>query len=195
MTKVVTLQLVRQVSNLRATSTQMLEFLTDSQIYHRVILQEIPKARKFLWLATSGLKDLYIEDGKRMTPFLKLLSELIEKGVSVRLIHAGEPGPTFRRDFDRYPNLIDGLERMMCPRAHFKSVIVDGVLAYSGSANLTGAGLGAKSDNRRNFEAGFVTDDRQMVGRIMAQFDDLWMGKHCLECKRKKYCTEHQDME
>lgn len=93
----------------------MLEFLTDSQIYRRVILEEVPKTRRFLWLATSGLKDLYIEDGRRMSPFLKLLSELIEKGASIRLIHAGEPGPAFRSDFDRYPNLIEGLERMLCP--------------------------------------------------------------------------------
>lgn len=172
----------------------MLEFLTDSQIYRRVILEEVPGARKFLWLATSGLKDLYIKDGRRMTPFLKLLSQLVDRGVSVRLIHAGEPGPAFRRDFDRYPNLIEGLERMLCPRAHFKSVIVDGRFAYSGSANLTGAGLGAKSDDRRNFESGFVTDDRKLVERIMGQFDGLWMGGHCRTCGRKRYCSEHQDM-
>ena len=31
------------------------------------------------------------------------------------------------------------MERMLCPRVHFKCVIVDGVKAYFGSANLTGA--------------------------------------------------------
>ncbi len=172
----------------------MIEFLTDSQIYHRVILEEVPKASKFLWLATSGLKDLYIKDARRMAPFLKLLSELVEKGVSARLIHAGEPGPAFRRDFDRYPNLIEGLERMLCPRAHFKSVIVDGHFAYSGSANLTGAGLEAKSEGRRNFEAGFVTDEKELVSKIMSQFDGLWIGGHCPSCQRKRFCSEHRDM-
>jgi phosphatidylserine/phosphatidylglycerophosphate/cardiolipin synthase-like enzyme len=173
----------------------MLEFLTDSQLYRRIILEEIPQTRKFLWLATSGLKDLYVKEGRRMTPFLKLLSELVERRVSIRLIHAGEPGPAFRRDFDRYPNLIEGLERMLCPRAHFKSVIVDGRFAYSGSANLTGAGLGAKSDDRRNFEAGLVTDDKELVSKIMGQFDRLWMGGHCRTCQRKRFCSEHREME
>ena len=60
-----------------------------------------------------------------MVPFLAVLSELIDNGVSVRLLHAKEPGPNFRRDFDRYPNLVDGLERVLCPRVHFKSVVVD----------------------------------------------------------------------
>jgi len=135
------------------------KFVTDRQIYEEVIQNAVPSARSFLWLATSDLKDLHVNKGKRMVPFLEVLSALVDAGVAVRLLHAGEPGPRFRRDFDRYPNLVDGMERILCPRVHFKSVIVDGRFAYSGSANLTGAGMGAKSGTRRNFEAGFITSD------------------------------------
>ena len=39
-------------------------------------------------------------------PFLGVLSDLIGKGVEVRLIHAKEPGPNFREDFDRYPQMV-----------------------------------------------------------------------------------------
>jgi len=125
-----------------------------------------------------------------MVPFLSVLSGLIEKGISVRLLHAKEPGPNFRRDFDRFPPLIDGLERMLCPRVHFKSVTVDGNMAYTGSANLTGAGMGAKGGNRRNFESGILSDDPVMVEGIMAQFDRVWIGGHCESCERKKYCSD-----
>jgi len=172
----------------------MIEFITDSQIYQLVILEQVPKARKFLWLATSDLKDLYVKSGRRMSPFLGELSALVKSGVEVRLIHAGEPGPAFRRDFDRYPNLVEGLERLLCPRAHFKSVVVDGRWAYTGSANLTGAGMGAKNDDRRNFENGFVTDEANLVRRIMDQFDGLWMGGHCQTCQRHKFCADSRDM-
>ena len=126
-----------------------------------------------------------------MIPFLGVLSELIETGVAVRLLHAKEPGPYFRRDFDHYPNLVTGLERILCPRVHFKSVIVDGRFAYSGSANLTGAGLGAKSTHRRNFESGFVTTDPDVVQAIMAQFDRVWMGAECDACQRKRHCADY----
>ena len=68
----------------------------------------MPSATEFLWLATSDLKDLHVHRGDRMIPFLGVLSELIANGVAVRLLHAKEPGPMFRQDFDRYPNLIDG---------------------------------------------------------------------------------------
>lgn len=36
-------------------------------------------------------------------------------------------------------------------------LIFDFETAYIGSANLTGAGIGMKSSNRRNFEAGILT--------------------------------------
>ena len=60
--------------------------------------------------------------------------------VNVRLLHAKEPGPVFREEFDRYPSLITGLERALCHRVHFKIFVFDGKEAYIGSANLTGPG-------------------------------------------------------
>ena len=54
---------------------------------------------------------------------------------------------------------------------------MDGLFAYSGSANLTGAGMGAKSKGKRNFESGFLTRDPELVQAIMTQFDTLWMGR------------------
>lgn len=44
-------------------------------------------------------------DGQMEKPFLGVLSDLRGKGVEVRLIHAKEPGPNFREDFDRYPRM------------------------------------------------------------------------------------------
>lgn len=171
-----------------------MQFITDREIYEQVIQTAIPRAREFLWLATSDLKDLHVHRGKAMIPFLGVLSELIANGVAVRLLHAKEPGPAFRQDFDRYPNLVTGLERILCPRVHFKSVIVDGQFAYSGSANLTGAGMGAKGNRRRNFEAGFVTAAPEVVQLIMAQFDRIWMGAECEPCQRKAYCADYPEL-
>ena len=170
------------------------EIITDADIYRQVILGRIPKTKDFLWLGTSDLKDLYVDKNGRMVPFLEILSDLAERKISIRLIHAKEPGPAFRRDFDRYPNLISRVERILCPRVHFKSVVIDGRFAYTGSANLTGAGMGAKGPNRRNFEAGIITTDKKMIDKIMQQFDEVWMGKHCKKCQRKPYCADYKDM-
>lgn len=170
------------------------QIVTDIDTYKRVILDRIPRAKRFLWLGTSDLKDLHVDKNGRMVPMLELLADLAKKNVSIRLIHAKEPGPAFRRDFDRYPILIKGMERILCPRVHFKSVVIDGLFAYTGSANLTGAGMGAKSVNRRNFEAGIITTDKTLIEPIMSQFDNVWMGGHCKECQRKKYCADYKDL-
>jgi phosphatidylserine/phosphatidylglycerophosphate/cardiolipin synthase-like enzyme len=138
----------------------------------------------------TNTKKIYVAAGKEKKPFLALLAQFIRKGVEVRLIHAKEPGPAFREDFDKYPILYDGLERVLCPRVHFKMLIFDCEEAYIGSANLTGAGMGMKSENRRNFEAGILTDNPKIVEVAMEEFDKVWRGEMCKKCQRKTFCLD-----
>ena len=169
----------------------MTEFLSNREIYERVIRDAVTKARQRLWIATADIKDMYVETGGRdMEPFLKVLAQLIGRNVEIRLIHAKEPGPNFREDFDRYPRLFTRMERVLCPRVHFKCVIIDGRLAYFGSANLTGAGMGAKSLRKCNFENGIWTDEPALITPLEEQFDAVWRGDFCKDCGRKDYCSD-----
>ena len=61
---------------------------------------------------------------------------------------------------------------------------------YIGSANLTGAALGMKGKDNRNFEAGVFTSVEELVKEAVEQFDCLWMGIPCKSCKRKKFCSD-----
>ena len=163
---------------------------TSNSSHYKEVLSRVPNVKHSLWIGTADIKDLYIEIGNEKKPFLALIAQLIKKGVEVRLIHAKEPGPNFREDFDKYPILYDGLERVLCPRVHFKIIVYDCRVAYIGSANLTGAGIGMKGDDKRNFEAGILTDDPMVVKDVMNQFDDVWIGKQCKKCKRRYFCTD-----
>lgn len=167
----------------------MLSFISDTAHYSSV-LDLVTKAKETLWIGTADIKDLYVVQGKAEKPFLGVLSELIGKGVEVRLIHAKEPGPNFREDFDRYPRLAKLLERVMCPRVHFKIIIIDQAICYVGSANLTGAGMGMKSATRRNFEAGILTDEPSIVDAAIEEFDKVWRGSECKKCQRRDICTD-----
>ena len=97
----------------------MIKFISDKEHYEDVLLLA-SKAKHLLWIGTADIKDLYVIQGKTEKPFLGVLSDLIGKGVEIRLLHAKEPGQNFRDDFDCYPRLFDGMERFMCPRVHIK---------------------------------------------------------------------------
>ena len=169
----------------------MTQFVSDREIYEQVVRDRVPRAKRRLWIATADIKDMYVDaGGSEMVPFLKVLAQLVGRGVEIRLIHAKEPGPNFRADFDRYPRLFNRMERVLCPRVHFKCVIVDGTFAWFGSANLTGAGMGAKGDSRRNFENGVVTDEPALIGPLEEQFDAVWRGDFCHACGRRDYCGD-----
>ncbi len=171
----------------------MHELILNEAHYERVLDRMGDVATRFLWIATADIKDVHVEGpGRRYVPFLSVLSDLVGRGVDVRLIHAKEPGPMFREDFDRFPNLLESehFERILCPRMHMKVLIADGTLAYVGSANLTGAGLGAKSPRKRNFEAGFLTDDPGAIEQLMEELDRLYLGQHCGDCGRREHCPD-----
>ena len=156
----------------------------QNEEHYKEVLSKASKVKEALWIGTADIKDLYVGD----EPFLGVLAELVKKGIDVRLIHAKEPGPIFREEFDRYPVLIKQLQRQLCPRVHFKIVVFDYREVYIGSANLTGAGIGAKGANKRNFEAGILTDEFEIVDAACEQFDSVWTGKHCKQCLRKDMC-------
>lgn len=171
----------------------MMRLVLNHDTYTVVLKEIVPSATKFLWLVTADLKDLHVDGARgKFVPFLEVLAGKVREGVEVRLVHAKEPGPRFRKDFDRFPESIgsDLFNRILCPRMHMKCVIADGRIAYIGSANMTGAGLGAKSDHRRNFEAGIVTEDRKVIREMMEFLDSFYLGDNCVKCQRRDVCPD-----
>ena len=162
-----------------------IKYIADEKHYKEV-LSLVAKAKQTVWIGTADIKDLYVDD----KPFLALIASLLKKGVEVRLIHAKEPGTAWREDHEKYPILYDGMERVLYPRVHFKLIIIDSSIAYVGSANLTGAGMGMKSPRKRNFEAGILTDDPEMLEAAIEQFDSVWIGQFCKDCGRRAYCSD-----
>jgi hypothetical protein len=165
------------------------QYIQNEEHYSKV-LSLVKEVKRTLWIGTADIKDLYVKQGMTVVPFLGMLSSLITRSVEIRLIHAKEPGPNFRNDFDKYPLLASRLERILCPRVHFKLFVFDMQTAYIGSANLTGAGIGMKGEFTRNFESGILTNDPTLVQAAANQFDSVWMGSFCLKCKRKEFCQD-----
>jgi len=168
------------------------DWLVGQELYRAVITDGVLRARRSVWIATANLKDLYVPGrGRRYRPILEAFDALARDGVQIRVVHAEIPSRSFRETFDSLPSLVGGgLELQICPRTHWKMVIVDGELGYAGSANFTGAGLGAKSEANRNLELGAVGRDPDFVSMLERKFDNFWMGEHCEGCGRRDLCPD-----
>lgn len=124
--------------------------------------------------------------GGRAKSIVELFRGLVERGVEIRLLHAGVPSGPVLEQLKR--ELPEGLTIRRCPRLHAKAVIVDCAAMYLGSANLTGAGLGAKGETRRNFELGVWTTTPALIDQVHGYFNALWEGRHCEGCGRRNVC-------
>ncbi len=181
------------VSGPRAVTSRMV----GGRGHYDAVVRAVMDAKVSVWIATANLKELLVEDARAKMPgrkaayrsVLAVFDELAANGVDLRILHAALPSQAFRDAFDEHPRLVKGaLAMRMCPRVHLKAVIVDGCSLYLGSANWTGAGLGAKSDRNRNFELGFVTEDEVLLDRVQALYDHLWRGAECAGCGRRETC-------
>lgn len=166
----------------------MVHVVLNERHLPEVVREVLVRCRHRLFLATADVKDLHVPDesGRGARSVLDVLGELAERGVEVRLLHGGVPSGPFIERLKSLPSRRIGMRR--CPRNHIKAVIADSVWMYIGSANLTGAGLGAKGKHRRNFEAGICADRPELIDPVLDMLDDVWTGGRCAECERREHC-------
>ena len=164
-------------------------------------------AKVSVWITTANLKTMLVEApigtraraSGRYVSFFETLADLAKRGVDVCILHASVPSGPLGREMKRLGMTLrsaspSAVKMRRCPRVHLKMIAVDGQLLYLGSANLTGAGLGAKGDGRRNFEMGIVTDSEAMLDAAQERFDRIWRGAECASCKLRSACDGPLDM-
>jgi phosphatidylserine/phosphatidylglycerophosphate/cardiolipin synthase-like enzyme len=180
-----------------------ISLLADDAHYTELMQKAVAGARVSIWIATANVKEMRVEAPLgsvarargRYVSILDTFDGLAQRGVELRLLHAGLPSRAFRAELARRPRLLaGGLEMRRCPRVHLKIIAVDGAQLYLGSANFTGAGLGAKGSGRRNFELGVITDDDVVLDAVQARFERIWSGAECGACKLRDLCPAPLDL-
>ena len=164
-----------------------LEYLEDREIYERVVEGGILKAKRSLWIATANVKDMRVKLGRAYKSITHVLTPAAERGVDVRLLHAGVSSARFRESL-REEGQAFSMRR--CSRVHFKTVIIDKSSMFLGSANLTGAGIGIKKETKRNFEIGIWTHNRELIDKVQSLFNLVWEGEECPKCHFRKQCED-----
>lgn len=159
-----------------------------------VVREAMLRATSSLEISTADFKAMLVpqSSGDRDAPsVVEHLIRMAKQGVEVRVMHSGVPsGPALNqlKKASQKKGLPANLTIRRCPRLHAKAVVVDANWLYLGSANLTGAGLGAKGPTRRNFEWGVTSEDPVLVDAVLGRFNDLWEGTHCAGCGRRDVC-------
>jgi phosphatidylserine/phosphatidylglycerophosphate/cardiolipin synthase-like enzyme len=178
------------------------ELIVDRRHYDGVVMGALASAQVSVWIATANVKDVHIEAPigtrararGRYVSMTEHFTDLVRRGVEVRLLHGAVPSRPYRASLARHAALkAPAFEMRHCPRVHLKMIAVDGSYLYLGSANFTGAGLGAKGDGRRNFEMGVATDDEFLLDTTQARFERIWSGKECKGCKLRGVCPKPLD--
>jgi phosphatidylserine/phosphatidylglycerophosphate/cardiolipin synthase-like enzyme len=164
------------------------QLVVDGQHHQRVVVEGMLKATISLDIATADFKAMLVPQPhtRNAVSIVEHLRRLAKRGVEIRLLHAGTPSSAALSELKR--ELPRNLIIRRCPRLHAKATIVDCRAMYLGSANLTGAGLGAKGDGKRNFEWGIWTTASPMIDAVLEQFNALWEGHRCEGCGRKDVC-------
>jgi len=167
----------------------MVRVLLNHDHFGAVIDEALQACRHRAFLATADVKDLHVPTGRRRgqaKSIVEVFEELSARHVEVRVLHGGVPSTPFLERLKRH--VPETLTMRRCPRVHIKAVVLDGTQMYLGSANLTGAGLGAKSPRRRNFEGGVWTDDPELIDPVLDMLDGIWQGDRCTDCGRRDHC-------
>lgn len=180
--------------------TAKVSLVVDRDHYDELVLRIISEARTSVWIGTANVKEMMVEapigtvarTRGRYLSILDTFDDLSKRGVEIRILHAGTPSRAFRKRLGN-KSKIAKLTMRQCPRVHLKMIAVDGAALYLGSANFTGAGLGAKAEGRRNFEMGILTDDEVLLDRSQERYERIWTGKECGSCKLRGECPKPID--
>ncbi|MCL2640362.1 MAG: phospholipase D-like domain-containing protein [Phycisphaerales bacterium] len=165
------------------------ELIVDAEHFTRVVKYGMARAKVSIDVMTADFKAMLVPGlgkARGAESIVSVFRRLAERGVEIRILHAGTPSSAALVELKR--ELPRGLMIRRCPRLHAKVVIVDASVMYLGSANLTGAGLGAKGEGKRNFEMGVMTSEPRMIEAVSEQMNMLWEGRRCGKCRRKEVC-------
>ena len=182
--------------------TRLVNF-DNHELFSKIILEQIVKIKKYLLIGTYNLQDIRLNLNNKFISLSDVLINLANKGVIIYFLI--QPRAYKTKLITKLRNNIKNgnLRVKSCSRIHLKTIIIDLKLAYLGSANLTGFGLGTRSAMKRNFEIGLVTTEESLIAQITRNFLNIFDGKYCnkktcyyynnFKSKRPCYGINHQN--
>ena len=166
--------------------------LISDREHYEFLIGNIRKAKRSVLLSTANVKRFSIGETEAKASsesFLDILESLADSGVDIRII-CSSPSRGFLEEMEGHEDLMNNphFTFKTCRRCHMKMVIIDSEIIYIGSANITAAGMGPRINTRRNFEAGMISSDVNLVEQGIDIFEEGWSKKRCNSCYYKSEC-------
>jgi len=161
--------------SLRKLQMPVMDYIKDEE-HEEKLYNLFLKAKKSIYIATANFKNMYLHDRQ----FIDILDEKSKQGVDIRVICA-KPVSVTGRFLEEHPSIM----YQDCRRNHMKMYMFDEKMVYLGSANITQAASGNRSENTRNFEAGVLTNNENIVSQALKHFESVWEGDYCKKCKKE----------
>lgn len=167
---------IRQtISAPKESNEPFIKYISD-EAHYTDVFQRINEAKHSLFLTCANLKNfsVYLADEEPVSFSVFLLS-LLRRGVLVKIV-CMDPFPFYRYVSEHLPELFEepGLELRQNDHVHMKVFVIDGKCAYIGSANLTGAAIGRRSNKQRNYEAGVLVGNNDIFNSAISHFNAVW---------------------
>ena len=162
----------------------------NSELYDEVVMKGIVQAKRYILIATANVKNMMVRlRKKKYESVIDSFARLCGNGGEVKILHSGRPSRPYLEALHKHPELeSENFDMRQCGRNHMKIVSIDGKILYFGSANLTGAGIGVRSEYKRNFEIGIVTHQESVIQELEDIFYGSWGGGMCAKCGHKSRC-------
>ncbi len=166
--------------------------LISDREHYDFLIENIRNAKRSVLISTANVKRFSIGETEAKASsesFLDILASLADSGVDIRII-CSSPSMGFLDEMEGHEDLKNNphFSFKTCRRCHMKMVIIDSEIIYVGSANITAAGMGPRIDTRRNFEAGMISSDINLVEQGIDIFEESWAKKRCGTCYYKHDC-------
>jgi len=136
----------------------------------RLLVSPINSRERIVALIGSAKNELLVESMQLADGAVRnAIAERKAKGVNVRVILADPSWIAANDDAAKFMTA-HGIEgrRMLAPKVHVKSILVDGKLAYAGSENLSQTSLD------KNREVGLVVTEAKNVAKMHDTFETDW---------------------
>lgn len=174
-------------------------YVADEEHYTQVF-KRMTEVKRSLKIATGDLKNFTVAietDGPEVKFRLcDFFLSLVERGVHVQVVSM-KPLLFYLYSKKNCPQLLESplFELRENGHSHMKIFIFDDECAYIGSANITDAAIGKRTNRKRNNEAGMLVWGPSMIQAPLRHFEKAWNDPDILKPTWKRFIKKAKELD